>query len=285
MNYELIGCPMNLGVSNDGLLESIDAFNKRYTDLKVRKIDVIPQEEDGLLNLKNLNGVIKTCNVLAQEVYEITQKNKIPICIGGDHALAMGTISGSARAHENMGVFWIDSHSDINTDESTASGNIHGMPVSAVMGYGYKGLVDIFYEGQKVKPQNIVLFGLRDVDPPEKLIIEKFNIKAYYYEEIVKRGLEACLDEATLYFKQNNVSDIHLSFDLDSMDPKIIKGVTVPVKSGFTPRAADEILKYSFEKLNIVSADIVEYNPSFDEDLYTAEYLNSAIRLVIDIVK
>lgn len=278
--YEIIGCPMHWGVSEDGLKRSIDVLNERYADLNIKKIDEIEMPEENLSNLKNLNSVVATCTKLAEVTDEIISTGKTPICIGGDHSLAMGTVSGSAKSNKKMGLLWVDSHSDINTDVSTISGNIHGMPVSALMGFGNEKLVSIYGADPKVLPQHVVLFGVRDMDPLEVEIVEKLDIRCYTYHEIVTRGLKVCLDEVKEYL--NDINKLHISFDLDSMDPDIIKGVTVPVKSGFVEEDVNQTIDYCLDNFEIASIDIVEFNPKFDEDLYTAEYTNSLIKRIIN---
>lgn len=274
---DLIGCPMHYGVSDDGLKQSIDTLNKLYTDLGIRKINTINVAEQALENLKNLNSVIATCELLAYEVDKIIQAGRTPLCIGGDHSLAIGTISGSAKKNKRLGLLWVDSHSDINTASSTITGNIHGMPVSAVMGYGEEKLVKVYGESPKVLPQNVVLFGLRDVDPLEYDIIDRLGVKCYFYKDIVSRGLDVCLNEAREYLA--NTDCLHLSFDLDSMNPELIKGVTVPVKGGFVESDVEAILNYCFKSFTIASADLVEYNPKYDTDKYTAQYAYKLIQM------
>lgn len=280
--YELIGCPMHLGVSNKGkgLQQSIDALNGRFKDLHIKKIEEIVQSEDNLLNLINLNGVVATCNRIAEETDAIVKRGNIPLFIGGDHSAAMGTVSGVTNNYQDIGVIWVDSHSDINTDETTITGNIHGMPVSAILGYGEEKLVNIYHSKTKVLPQNVVIFGARDIDPLEKEIIEQLNVKVYSYEEIVCRGLDVCLNEVKEYL--SHTTKLHISFDLDSMNPDIIKGVSVPVKDGFTQQDVYSIFDYLLDEFSVSSIDIVEYNPVFDTDSYTAEFIYSLIQKILN---
>ncbi len=277
--YELIGCSMHLGVSDKGLQRSIDALSGRYPDLNIEKIDEIILPEENLENLKNLNSVVATCTSIARKTDSIVKRGNIPVFIGGDHASAIGTISGVANNIKDLGVIWVDSHSDINTDKSTISGNIHGMPVSAIMGYGQEKLVRILDARKRILPQNVVLFGVRDMDPLEKEIVKSLNIKIYTYDEIVKRGLNICLKEAKEYL--SNITKLHISFDLDSMNPDLIKGVTVPVEGGFDENDVYQIFDYLLAEFSVSSMDIVEYNPVYDTDLYTAEFVHSLIQRIL----
>lgn len=279
--YRFIGCPMHIGVSDDGLKSSIETLLSEYPKLKLEKVDVIIKNENNLDNLKNKESIIATCNILAEKTHKIVQNNDIPICIGGDHSLSIGTVSGAVKDRENIGLLWVDSHSDINTDKTTVTGNIHGMPVSALMGLGDSDLCNVYEYKNKIDYKNIVLFGLRDVDPPEKEIIEKYNIKAFYYDDIVKDGLTSSLLKVKEYLK--DVDKLHLSFDLDSMDPEIIKGVTVPVKDGFNKDDALQIINFVLENFDILSADIVEFNPKYDTDKETVKFLKVLIDRFLNI--
>jgi len=278
--YELVGCPMHVGVSDKGLKKSIDTLNKQYANLNIKKIKEIQVDEENLPNLKNLNSVVATCNKISQETSEIIRNGNTPIFIGGDHASAIGTVSGAALNSSRLGLLWVDSHADINTDVSTISSNIHGMPVSALMGFGNEKLVTVSSTEPKVLPQHVVLFGVRDMDPLEKEIVERLDIKVYTYDEIKQRGVKPCMDEVKEYL--HDINKLHVSFDLDSMNPDIIKGVTVPVKDGFVEDNVYEIMDYSLDNFDISSIDIVEYNPKYDTDFYTAEFTNTLINRIIN---
>lgn len=156
------------------------------------------------------------------------------------------------------------------------------MPVSALLGFGNEKLISVFGEEQKILPQNVILFGLRDVDPLEADIIDRLGIKAYYYDEIIKRGLFECLIEVKDFFK--NVEEVHLSFDLDSMNPDIIKGVTVPVKDGFIKDDIRAVIDFCLTELTLSSMDIVEFNPDYD-DGSTAEFVYETIKRCKEAIK
>ena len=282
--FELIGCPMHYGVSDDGLKQAIAALNERFPDLGIREIPEVDCAEDGLPNLKNLNSVIATCEAIAAEEDRVIRAGKTPLFIGGDHAAAMGSIAGAAANCEKLGLLWIDAHADINTDITSITGNIHGMPVSAVMGFGNERLCSIFgdhfdsLELAKVKPQHAVLFGVRDLDPLEVEIVDRLGVRSYSYTEVMERGIEVCLREAMKYLC--GTSRLHVSFDLDSMDPDIIKGVTVPVKSGFHEDDVLRMFGWLQGHCNLSSVDIVEYNPVYDTDGRTGEFVNTLIEKI-----
>lgn len=277
--FEIIGCSMHQGVSNDGLKMCVDTLNETYCELNIKKIEEEICEEENLPNLKNLNGIVKTCEKIAAETDRIIKSGKTPLFIGGDHSASMGTVAGAHANAAHLGLLWIDSHSDINTDVSTLSGNIHGMPVSAIMGFGNEKLSAIYSEQPKVLPQHIVLFGVRDMDPLEKEIIERLSIKVFTYDEVMEIGVKKALSQAKKYLSE--IDKLHVSFDLDSMNPELIKGVTVPVASGFVSEDVFIMFDYLLKHFKLSSVDIVEFNPLYDIDGYTAEFTNMLIQKIM----
>ncbi len=277
--FEIFGCSMHQGVSNDGLKKCIDTLNETFCELNIKKIDEEICQEDNLPNLRNLNGVVKTCQKIAAETDRIIKSGKTPLFVGGDHSSAMGTVAGAHANSSHLGLLWIDSHSDINTDVSTISGNIHGMPVSAIMGFGNERLSSIYSEQPKVLPQHVVLFGVRDMDPLEKEIVERLNIKVFTYDQVMEIGVKKALGQAKKYLK--GIDKLHVSFDLDSMNPELIKGVTVPVASGFDAEDVFLMFDYIIENFKLSSIDVVEFNPAYDTDGYTAEFTNSLLQKIM----
>lgn len=279
--YELIGCPSHYGVpgKGDGLTEGIRALNERLSDCPIREIPERTLPEENLPNLKYLNSVAATNCDIAAAVNEIKCRKNTPLFIGGDHATAIGSVSGDASAENRLGLIWIDAHSDINTDASTITGNIHGMPVSALMGFGNEKLCTVFGDEPKVLPKHVVLFGLRDVDPLEADIIERLDIKCYYFSEIMRRGIDICLNEAREYL--SGIDRLHISFDLDSMDPAYIKGVSVPVPDGFLEQDVFGIFQNLLTSFDISAIDIVEYNPTKDSDGETGAFTERLIRRIL----
>jgi len=281
---ELIGCPMHLGVSDDGLKDAVSALNARFPELAIREIPEVILPEEGLPNLKNLNSVAVTCEKIAEEEYRVLSEGNTPLFIGGDHAAAIGSISGAAAACREMGLLWVDAHSDINTDVTTLTGNIHGMPVAALMGFGNEKLCSVFSEKfsspetPKVLPQHTVLYGVRDMDPLEISIIERLNVRVYTWEEIAARGQAECLQEAAAYLSECRA--LHLSFDLDSMDPSHIRGVTVPVKGGFSEADVFFLFDWLRGHCLLCSIDIVEYNPRYDTDGVTGGFVSRLIQRI-----
>ena len=257
--YSIYGCPMHYGVGDEGLIYSLDYLNQYY-DLNIPIVPEITVAEENLPNLKNLNSVVATCTGIARYHDRIIAHGDTPLFVAGDHSSVIGSISGSAVNYENLGLIWIDAHPDINTDETTVSGNIHGMPVAALLGMGEKSLTKILSANPKLKPENIVMLGLRDIDPPEAVILKDLNIKYYTYDDIIQKGLNTCIQETIQYLSRLNA--VHLSFDIDSMDPLLMPGVSVPVADGFNIDDIYQMIDGFLGKLPVVAMDIVEFNVS-----------------------
>lgn len=268
--FQIYGCPVHYGVGDKGLITSVEYFQK-YCDALI--FDVIPEitkPEEGLKNLKNLNSVAATCEKIAEKGYSILQSGRKPLFFAGDHSAVMGSISASGTYYDDLGLIWIDAHPDINTDETTVTGNIHGMPVAALLGMGEKKLSRIFSAKIKLKPHHIVMLGLRDIDPPEAEFLEKLHIKYYTYDRMMELGIDRCVEECIEYL--SGISHIHISFDIDVMDPADFPGVSVPVPKGFHEPEAFQIMGMLMRNLPIVSCDIVEFNKEHDINDRTAEF-------------
>lgn len=280
----IYGCPMHYGVGDKGLIQSLAYLNEHYSDLDFPIISEITKEENHLPNLKNLNSVIATCNAISSYAFDVLQTDETPLFIAGDHSAVMGSISASSEyiwdSHEEeIGLIWIDAHPDINTDVTTVTGNIHGMPVAALLGLGTSKLTGFLSERPKLKPQNIVMLGLRDIDPPEQIILDDLGIRYYTYEQICAKGLDVCLRETIQYL--SHLSSIHMSFDIDSMDPDIMPGVSVPVPDGFTIPEIRQVFQTLLPSLPFVSYDIVEYNHAHDVNDVTADFLHELVETIL----
>ena len=195
----------------------------------------------------------------------------------------MGSISASSvYAQENedkdLGLIWIDAHPDINTDSTTVTGNIHGMPVAALLGLGTDRLTRFLTPAPKLKPENIIMLGLRDIDPPEQVILDKLKIKYYTYDQICEKGLSSCLKESISML--SHLSAVHVSFDIDSMDPELMPGVSVPVPGGFTIPEVEQIFHEIIPALPVIACDVVEFNYIHDRNQVTSDFVARLIRLL-----
>ncbi len=234
--------------------------------------------------LKNLSTVVLTATALANVTSYVYNKGEFPLIIGGDHSVALGSVSSIASIEENLGVIWIDAHGDMNNYKITESGNIHGMVLAALLGDGEESLVNLYNNGKKINSKNVVILGVRDLDKEEQKNIEKYNVKYLTYEEIKTLGLKRALEKADNYF-DGRITKIHISIDLDSLDPMIIPGVSVPVIKGFNKNDIEVIVKHFFNKYIITSADIVEYNPKFDKHDITLDFIIQLINLFTSLIK
>ncbi len=292
----VIGFPMDLGSGRRGVdmgpsaLRIADLENKLrnlgYTveDLGDVFIEIMEKQEIGNPKLRYLKEVLKTSQTLAEIVEEELNKGNFPLCIGGDHSMALGTIAGIAahcrKEKKSFGVIWIDAHADMNTDQTTPSGNIHGMPLAASMGLGDKSLVDFYGFSPKLKPENCALIGIRSVDETEKQNIKKLNPTVYTMSDIDKLGIHRVITKVLKQFRKQ-VDHIHVSFDVDSVDPSIAPGVGTPVKGGLDYREAHLLMETIAECGCMSSLEVAEVNPVLDiqntSAVFAAELIASSM--------
>lgn len=276
--FELYGCPNHYGVGDEGLITSIDYLRKNFKNLQMNKLPEITVKGQDFPNLKNMASVAATCSGIAAYGLNILQSGRKPLLIAGDHSAAMGSVSATAVYASSVysggetGLVWIDAHPDINTDATTVTGNIHGMPVAALLGLGTPALTGFLTAEVKLRPRNVVMLGLRDIDPPEADILREQGIRYYTWETICRRGLENCLKETAAYLR--HCPCVHLSFDLDSMDPLRMPGVSVPVAGGFGERDVMTMISRLMARLPVQAVDIVEFNHSHDENDRTADFVS-----------
>jgi len=201
--------------------------------------------------------------------FVISKRNKV-LAIGGDHAISLGSISGAAAFLKgNLGVIYIDTHGDINTDKTTLSGNIHGMHVASILGFGEKKLINIYRKGRKVKKENIVLVGGNDFDLEEEKLIQKEKIKTFTITDLLANGLNPLFKIIDSLNKK--VKNIWVSLDLDAVDYVYAPGVGIPNTGGLTYREISTIARYIGKNCNVVGMDLVEFNPLKDIDNKTVE--------------
>jgi arginase len=234
---------------------------------------VVPQPESqpvGNPLVKYLEPIVQVAEELARIVTESLINDEFPLILGGDHSIALGSISGVARVHKNVGVLWIDAHGDFNTEETTPSGNIHGMILAALAGLGNKRLTEVGGWAPKVNKQTIVIVGARNLDPPgERELLRRHDIHVFTMPDIDQRGMSEVMREALAIAGQFN-DGIHLSLDMDALDPKEAPGVGTPVRGGLTYREAQLAMEMIAEAGNLVAMDVVEVNPILDRENATA---------------
>jgi arginase len=292
----IIGFPMDLGADRRGVDMGPSAL--RIADVKSKlenlgysivdegdiNIEIMERQKITNSKLKYLNEILKTNRILARKIEKVLEKGNFPLCIGGDHSMALGTIGGiSSFCKQNkltLGVIWIDAHADMNTDETTPSGNIHGMPLAASLGIGNEKLVNFYGFSPKLKPENCALIGVRSIDEMERNIIRKLNLAVYTMTDIDKQGIHRIIVKVLRQFKEK-VDHIHVSFDLDSVDPSVTPGVGTPVPGGLSYREAHLLMEAIAECGCMSSLEVTEINPILDDKnksaLFAADVIASSM--------
>ncbi|AOV06561.1 arginase [Sporosarcina ureilytica] len=283
LSISMIGVSLDLGQSRRGVdmgpsairyagvVDRVEAIGHQITDEGDIHINAGLQAENSDSKLKNLKEVLETNKKLAEKVESVLKEDKFPLILGGDHSIAIGTLAGLSTKYKNMGVIWYDAHADLNTDETSPSGNIHGMPLAVSIGRGDERLVNLHRDGQKIKPQNIVIIGARSIDSGERLLIKELGIQVYTMHEIDKYGMTTVMQKALQHLEGNQVDGVHLSLDLDALDPLYTPGVGTPVPGGVSYRESHLAMEILEESGLITSAEFVEVNPILDERNKTAD--------------
>ncbi len=292
MIIRLFGVPMDLGSGRRGVdmgpsAIRIAGISERLKDLGNRVID------DGDLDIKNmeelrvgdmkaryLKEITRASRLIVGKVEKIMGKGHFPLILGGDHSIAIGTISGIA-AHckgkrKKLGVLWIDAHGDINTPSTSPSGNIHGMPLAAVLGLGPRDLAHVGGSRRKVDPANVALVGIRSLDDGERKHLKQTGVHVFTMSDIDKQGIHRIMKKALARIT-DGTDFVHVSLDLDAVDPTIAPGVGTPVKGGLNYREAHLIMEFLSDSNAMTSLEIVEVNPILDENNRSAEF---AVELV-----
>lgn len=223
--------------------------------------------EVGEANARFLEDILKVCTKLKDTVQGNMENGSFPLVLGGDHSQAIGTISGIAahfrKEDKELAVIWIDAHTDMNTPSTSPSGNIHGMPLSTLLGNGHPRLTALNGERPALRPENVAIIGARDIDPVEAKIVRESGVRVYTMSDIDKRGAAVCFQEAIDHVSKNS-DGIHLSFDLDGVDPREAPGVGTPVPGGLSLRESHLICEMLCETERLVGMEMVELNPTLD---------------------
>ena len=254
-----------------GVIERLEKLDYTIHDLGDVSISSPHRRKDEVLegNLRNLTQVAEANEQLSKMVDEQVRNGYFPLVLGGDHSIAIGSIAGIAKHYNNLGVIWYDAHGDLNSEKTSPSGNIHGMPLAVNLGIGHETLTNIHKYNPKIKPENIVIIGARDLDAGEKALIKELKLNVYTMHEIDRMGMPAVMEEAISYLK-NRTDGVHLSLDLDGLDPTEAPGVGTPVLGGITYRESHLAMEMLHEAGLITSAEFVEVNPILDEKNKTA---------------
>lgn len=275
----LLGVPMDLGqarrgvdmgpsaIRYAGVTERLQQLGYTVKDYGNVTVDNRTAEADTHENLKNLIAVVQTSRRIRDTVKTMLEDALIPLVLGGDHSMSIGTLAAITEQHPNVGVIWYDAHGDLNVPKTSPSGNIHGMPLAVNIGFGHDMLTQI--GRYKVKPENIVLIGARDLDAGERAFIKEHRMRVFTMHEVDMLGMAAVMHKTLEYLAHTD--GIHLSLDLDALDPMYCPGVGTPVLGGMTYRESHVAMEILAASKRIVSAEFVEVNPILDERNKTAE--------------
>ncbi|WP_294387263.1 arginase [uncultured Clostridium sp.] len=299
MDISIIGMPLFYGCDKPGVEKGpeelrknnlIDIFEENHNvyDLGDIEVEKANAEHKFLSNpkLKYLDQVVSANNGLAVKVLSALENNTLPFIVGGDHSLALGSIAGASKFLGNdLAVIWIDAHGDINTEETSPSGNIHGMPLAASMGIGYKKLTSIFFDDFKIKPENVFILACRDLDAGEIALIDELNINVWTNEDINVKGTDVVVNELLSIIKEKNIENIHLSYDIDCLDPEYVPGTGTPVTDGLSFGESKILLESILGTSLVRSIDFVEYNPDLDKNNRTKETCIELLKLISKILK
>jgi len=283
----IVGVPMDLGADRRGVDMGPSAL--RYADLN-EKLQALGYEVDDLGDLdviipetrhfgdpqaKYLKEIADACTHLANLVLEIHTDHRTPIVLGGDHSIAVGTMSGMAesfrRQNRKIGLMWFDAHADFNTPQISPSGNVHGMPMAAIMGYGPIELTRIFGFSPKIQPERAVMIGIREVDPQERELVKSSGVRVFTMKEIDRRGIGSVMDEA-LSIVTKDTDGFSVTLDADFLDPYESPGVATPVRGGADYREAHLAMEMVADTKKMVSFEIAEINPILDVHNKTAHF-------------
>ncbi len=283
-NIGVIGVPLDLGAGRRGVdmgpsairiadlehhLEALGHKVEDYGDLDV----MIPETQKvGTGKLRYKDAILAANRELMKTVDRVLADGRMPMVLGGDHSIAIGSIAGTtgffAKRKEHLGLIWFDAHGDSNTPETTPSGNIHGMSLAVALGHGDKDLVKLGGRTPKVRERNTVLIGIRDLDHGERDFLKKSGVTVYTMRDLDERGMRDVLDEA-IRLASDGTAGIHLSFDLDVVDPEDAPGTGTPVWGGISYREAHLAMEMIHDRANIVAIDLVEVNPVLDNQNMT----------------
>lgn len=289
----MLGVPMDLGGGRRGVDMGPSAMRIADLEGRVRKLglefadcgNISVDQPESLdpadANARFLDEIVASCVELRDRVGELLASDRFPLVVGGDHSIACGTVAGISRHHrergERIGLIWFDAHADMNTPETSPSGNIHGMPLAACLGRGPAALVELVGEAPAVLPENAVLVGVRSVDAGERRLVKEMGLEVFTMREIDMLGIHEVMKRA-LAIATRDTAGFHLSFDLDGTDPSVAPGVGTPVPGGTTWRESHLVMEHAAASGGLLGLEMTEINPILDDGNQTAQ---AAVELVL----
>ena len=282
MNVTVIGAPLDLGAGRRGVDMGPSAIRLAHLHDRLRHLghdvhdagDVFAPVAETLAvqdpHLRFLEEIVDCCKALADEVEQAAGAGRFPLVLGGDHSIAMGTLAGLTRVADRVGCIWVDAHGDFNTPETSPTGNIHGMPLAASCGIGAAELTGLGEREPMVRPEDTALVGIRDIDPPEAELIAKEGPESFTIRDIDEMGMKEVAERA-LEIATRETDWLHVSFDLDAIDPRWAPGTGTPAQGGITLREAHLLMEILSDSGMVRSLELVETNPILDIRNQTGE--------------
>ncbi len=287
MHFHIFGVPMDLGqrrrgvdmgpsaIRYAGLHGQLRALGHTLTDSGNLNVPLPENEPPDDSRARHLPSIAAVCRDIYERAMGCGERGETALFLGGDHSLSIGTVSAISAAESRVGVLWVDAHGDFNTPAISPSGNVHGMALAALLGQGVPELTEIGRPGPKLKPAQAVILGARDIDPLEKEALREANVLVLTMRDIDTMGVAAAAQQALEHFSY--LKRIHVSLDLDALDPAEAPGVGTPVAGGLTYREAHTLMEILHDSGKVTSLDVVEINPILDERNRTA-------RLAVELV-
>ena len=279
MKVRILGVPLDLGqerrgvdmgpsaVRAAGLNYALTSLGHTVEDSGNLHVRIAEEQDFGDQRAKYLDEIAGTCRDVAERVRQALEEGFFPVSLGGDHSMAIGVIAGVSKYFRdrgrNVGLIWIDAHGDMNTPETSPSGNIHGMPFAASLGFGTDALTGIYGFSPKVQPGQCALIGVRDFDACERKIVKESGVHVFTMRDIDEQGMRAVMEKA-IAFATSGAGGFHVSFDMDVMDPAEAPGVGTPVRGGLTFREAHLAMEMAADSGRMVAFELVEVNPIID---------------------
>lgn len=275
----IIGMPTDLGASRRGV--DMGASAMRIAQLG-EKLEQLGYEVEDMGNIpvairesvkltdtrvRYLPEIYESSKQLKETCYKSLKEGYLPLILGGDHSMALGSIAGVSQYYfekgERIGLIWLDAHGDINTPETTVSGNIHGMPMAHALGKGHPQLLSLFAANPMIDPARAVLIGIRDLDPGERDTIKALGVRTFTMRDIDELGMRTVMQEA-IRIASSGTAGIHVSFDVDAIDPTVAPGVGTPVRGGLSYREGHLVMEMLHDSQKIISMEVAEVNPVLD---------------------
>jgi arginase len=285
VKVRILGVPLDLGqerrgvdmgpsaVRAAGLNSAIKALGHKVEDAGNIHVKIPEEQHFGDRRAKYLTEIAETCQEVAHHVYQTLEAGFFPLSLGGDHSVAIGTQAGVSKFYrdrdKSVGLLWIDAHADMNTPDSSPSGNVHGMPFAATLGLGPESLTQIFGFAPKMQPRNSVLIGARNLDERERGYVKDSGIHVFTMRDIDEQGMRTVMDKS-LDFAAGDTAGFVVSFDMDVLDPDEAPGVGTPVRGGITFREAHLAMEMIADSKKMVALELVEVNPIIDSGNRTA---------------